>query len=142
MRESAVQDLDSAIDEIILFLEHDGLAVERTGDTLSIGSSTDTFAFTPVVRLPQELLRDYLRQPAGLLSELDPEAEALSLLQINIAEELGTDHGHGRNYVRSLELRRGRDGQVVLVVDKDVPPTPYRPPDPDLRWVATRPSEW
>jgi hypothetical protein len=61
-------------------------------------------------------------------------AEALSLLQINIVEELTTDHGEGRNYVRSVGLERSPGGRVTLAVDKDVPPVPDVRPDPDLEW--------
>ena len=66
----------------------------------------------------------------------DPRAEALSLLEIHIVEEHTTDHAEGCNYVRSVGLERRPDGRVALVVDKDVPPLPDVPPDPDLEWRA------
>lgn len=133
-------DVETAISAVIAHLEREGFVVERNGDTLSVGSTEGLFAFAPVVHLPSDLLRDYLRQSPCLPTTLPPEDEALSLLEINIAEELGTDHGEGRNYVRSVGLRRGRDGQVALITDKDVPRLPVRAPDPHLRWEARRPS--
>ena len=85
--------------------------------------------------LPPDLLRDYLEQPSTYPWPVtDPRAEALSLLQINIVEELTTDHGEGRNYVRSVGLERAPGGRITLAVDKDVLPLPDVPPDPDLEW--------
>ena len=130
-------DLESAMTAIIVSLERERLDVKRDGDTLSIGAVSGAFAFSPVVRLPADLLLDYLRQPSTYSWPVtDPEAEALSLLEIHLVEELTTDHGEGRNYVRTVGLQRGRGGRVALVTDKDVPPLSRRAPDPNLEWRA------
>jgi hypothetical protein len=133
----AVSDLDSAIAAIVVSLERELLDVELDGDTLRVDSSDGVFAFVPVVRLAPDLLRDYLQQSNSYPWPVtDPRAEALSLLEIHIVEELTTDHAEGRNHVRSVGLERRPDGRVALVVDKDVPPLPDVPPDPDLEWRA------
>jgi hypothetical protein len=136
MRESAVPDVDPAIAAIIAYVERERFVVERHGDTLHVSSPDGAFAFAPVITLPPDLLHEYLEQADAPPWGGEPRAEALSLLQINILEELDTDHGEGRNYVRSVGLQRGRDGRVTLVVDKGVPPLPDLPPDPDLEWRA------
>ena len=133
---------DVAVAAIVDFLERDGgLVVRRDGDTLHVSSPNGLFAFAPVVHLPADLLVRYLDEAEAPPWGGDPRAEALSLLQINIMEELDTDHGNGRNYTRSVGLRQGSDGRVALVVDQDRPDVPHVPPNPDLRWTAERPDD-
>lgn len=131
----------AAADAIISFLEHDGLIVERDGSSLQVSSPDGTFVFAPVVHLPLDLLDRYLDQFEAPSWGGDPRDEALSLLKINLIEDLTTDHGEGRNYTRAVGLRRGRGGRVELFVEQDVPPVPDLPPDPDLRWEAPRPAD-
>jgi hypothetical protein len=133
---------DTAIASVASYLERDRLVVERDGDTLHVSSPDGAFVFAPVVRLPADLLSSYLDQADAPPWGGDPRVEALSLLKINILEELATDHGEGRNYTQAVGLRRGRGGLVELFVDQARPERPDLAPDPDLRWEARRPSEW
>jgi hypothetical protein len=130
---------------IARYLERNGLEVERsrTGDTLAIRSSDPrAFAHEPTVRLPGRILQTYLENlGARLRDSADPAAEALSLTQINVLEELTTDHGGGTNHTRTVGFRRGRDGRPELFVEKDPPePSPYGTGDDPLEWRAERPS--
>lgn len=131
---------------ILRDLRREGFIAEPTGsgDDYIVRSTHDDLAFRPVLTLPAALLSEYLEQMSRDIHDVpDPVAEALSLTMIHFGEELGTDHGDGRNYTRTLGLRRGRGGRVEMFVDQDRPPLPPRPVGPPhLEWTARRPSEW
>jgi hypothetical protein len=127
--------------ELLRNLAEQGLRLVRrgTGDDYEVHSADGLFAFRPVLTLPESLLAEYVDQVRRDTSlPIDP----LDLTTIHLVEELETDHHEGRNYVRALGFRRGRAGQVSLFVEKDVPPVPYRPPDPDLVWTADESDRW
>jgi hypothetical protein len=96
-------------------------------------------AYEPVLLLPESLLSEYMER----LMEEGPDVpdrlgEALSAAYIQIYEELTTNHGLDRNYVRALGFRRIR-GRVEFFVEQDLSDVPHLPPDPGLRWTADRP---
>jgi hypothetical protein len=114
------------------YLERDGFAVRRDGHRLLVGEA--------VVDLPLDLLDAYLAQQPAPPWGGDPRAEALSLLQVHLVEELGTDHGEGVNRTRRVGLRR-RGGRVLLSVEQaERPPRPAVEPDPHLVWRAEPPT--
>ena len=127
--------------ELVRELEEEGPLLERRGDSddYDVRSTGGEFALQPVLTMPESLLVEYVEQ---LAEDPDLPLDALSLASVHVVEELTTDHHEGRNYVRALGFRRGRRGRVELFVEKDVPPIPHRPPDPDLQWTAYRPDEW
>jgi hypothetical protein len=126
--------------EIIRGLRTYGFVAERIGtsdDYAVRPTSGDVFAYEPVLSLPPALLSEYLEQMSRDIHDVpDPLAEALSLTMVHLAEDLDTDHRGGRNYTRSVSLRRGRGGRIALVTDMDIPGVPHRPPNPDLEWRA------
>jgi hypothetical protein len=130
---------DSAL---IGYLESRGFVLVRRGageDYVVRTADGEGFAYEPVLYLPTALLAEYLEVMSRTVGDVpDAYAEALSLTQIHLEEELATDHGLGTNYVRALGFRRRR-GRVEFFVEQDLPDVPYVPPDPDLRWTAERP---
>lgn len=128
--------------ELVQNLAEQGLLLERLhdGDDYEVRATDDIFAFQPVLTMPAALLVEYVEQ---LGDDSYLPLGPLSLTTIHLVEELETDHHGGRNYVRALGFRRSRGDRVELFVEKDVPPVPYLPPDPDpdLRWEARRPGD-
>jgi hypothetical protein len=132
-------DAGELVTEIVAFLAEDGFVLTKQpgGDGYVVDPGRGN-VLGPVLTVPPALFREYLEAMSRTLEgQPDPFAEALSLTRIHLMEELGTDHGDGRNYVRALGYRRRRDGSVEFYVDKEIPDRGQPPPpSPDLTWQA------
>lgn len=119
---------------VLAELDAVGFAVSRAGAGYVVSSrSGDDLAFQPFLSVSEELLREYLEAATGGRSD---DRETLSLMKLNLVEELTTDHLDGVNYVRALGYRRSKRGDVEFFVDQEIPEVGRPEPSVDLEWRA------
>lgn len=131
-------------------LEEMAFVVEDTaelGEYVVTAYGDDDLPLRPRLSLPEDVLSEYLDAVAADLAAdatwgaEQPLDEAISLVLINIEEELATTDLEGRNHAVHVGVRRGPGGEAQWVAEREPVSAPAAETElaHELEWVADPP---